>query len=64
MEWGKLRTLPIGEGNVDFDRFFDFIKKMEYNETFTVEATAFNNDGKIDIKMLNRCFEKIRKYIK
>ncbi len=64
MEWGKLKTLPIDEGHIDFDRFFDFINKvMKYDGTFTVEATAFNENGIVDIDMLNRCFFKIRQYI-
>lgn len=62
-EWGKLKTLPIGEGHVDFDRFFDFIRKTGYNETFTVEATAFGQDGAVDTEMLNGCFEKIRAFM-
>lgn len=59
-EWEKLKTLPIGRGNVDFDRFFDFIRKIGYDETFTVEATAFDWNGLVDTEMLNGCFDKIR----
>lgn len=63
MEWSRLKTLPSGKGHFDFYKFFDYIRKTGYNDTFTVEATAFGNDGKIDINMLNKCFEKIRRYI-
>lgn len=59
-EWPKLKTLPIGAGHVDFDRFFAFIRTIGYDETFTVEATAFDQSGVVDTKMLNRCFEAIR----
>lgn len=60
-EWGELRTLPIGQGHIDFDVFFKFIHKIGYTETFTVEATAFDNHGVIDIDMLNKQFAFIRK---
>lgn len=63
-EWGKLRTLPIGQGHVDFNRFFDFIDRIGYKGTFTVEATAFDSEGVVDIDMLNKQFEFIRKAVK
>lgn len=61
MEWSKLRTLPIGQGHIDFDRFFNFIKEKNYSGKYTVEATAFDKTGKVDFDMLNGCFEYIRK---
>ena len=62
MDWANLKTLPIGKGHIDFDTFFGFIHKVGYDDTFTVEATAFNKEGVVDVEMLNRCFEKIRGY--
>ncbi len=59
-EWDKLRTLPIGQGHVDFNRFFAFIRKIGYRDTFTVESTALREDGIIDIGMLNEQFNYIR----
>lgn len=59
MESAKLQALPIGAGHVDFERFFDFIRKSGYDGAFTVEATAFDKEGGIDTEMLNGCFEKI-----
>ena len=59
-EWEKLRTLPIGQGHIDFDRFFEFIHKIGYKGTFTLEATALDRNGVIDIDMLNKQFEFIR----
>lgn len=61
MDWANLKTLPIGSGHIDFDRFFDFIKSTGYKEMFTVEATAFDKEGNVDTRMLNDCFDKIRK---
>lgn len=60
MEWEKLRSLPIGEGNINFEEFFSFIHKIKYNDTFTVEATAFNKQGEVNTDMLNQCFNYIR----
>lgn len=65
MEWAKLRTLPLGEGHIDFGEFFRFIKKKNYSGDFTVEATAFDrNTGEVDTIMLNRCFDTIRSFYK
>lgn len=60
MEWGKLKTLPIGKGHVDFQAFFDFIHKIGYNDTFTVESTAFDAQGTVDFEMLNAQFRFIK----
>lgn len=63
LDWNNLRTLPIGRGHIDFDQFFEFIRRTGYDNAFTVEATAFNGEGIVDIQMLNECFEKIRQYL-
>ncbi len=63
MEWDKLKTLPIGRGNIDFVRFFDFLKEKNYKGNYTVEATAFLPDGDVDYDMLNQCFRNIKEYI-
>lgn len=64
MDFMNLKTLPVGAGTVDFDKFFQFVHKIHYDETFTVEATAFNQEGIVDIDMLNRCFTSLRNYLK
>ena len=63
MDWNNLKTLHIGEGKVDFDRFFGFIKSMDYKGDFTVEAAAYDSEGRIDFDVLNRSFDRIRKYL-
>lgn len=63
-EWAKLRTLPIGQGHVDFEKFFAFLKKIGYAGTFTVESTAFDSSGAVDTDMLNRQFDYIRNALK
>ena len=61
MEWAKLKTLPIGDGHIDFKKFFDFLGAQDYRGDFTVEATAFDRQtGEVDTDMLNRCFAAIR----
>ncbi len=64
MDWADLRVLPIGSGHVDFDGFFEKLAKYGYDGDYTVESTAFGKDGVVDTAMLNRCFGKIREYIK
>ena len=64
MEWSNLRTLSIGTGKVDFNRFFDFIKRICYKGDFTVEATAFDSEGVIDVDMLNEQFKYIREKLR
>lgn len=59
-DWKNLRTLPIGKGHIDFTQFFNYIQKIGYHDTFTVEATALHSDGSIDTDMLNGQFAYIR----
>ena len=61
-EWKKLRTLHVGEGNIDFDTLFRFINKSGYCGDFTVEATSYDQSGSVDFESLNRTFRKIREY--
>ncbi len=63
MDWGNLSTLHLGDGKIDFDRFFAFLNKNGYDGEFTVEATSFDNNGNIDFESLNRTFAMIRKKI-
>ena len=60
MEWSNLRVLPIGCGNVDFDAFFDFIKRKNYKGNFTLEATCFDQSGKILLDGLNKSIDIIK----
>ena len=62
-EWSKLKTLPIGRGNIDFEDFFSFIKKIGYDDTFTIEGTAFDKEGRVDFEVLNQCVNFIREHV-
>ncbi|MBP3568209.1 MAG: sugar phosphate isomerase/epimerase [Lachnospiraceae bacterium] len=64
MDWANLRTLPIGKGHVDFEKFFGFVKKTGYQGDFTVEATALDNTGAVDVEMLNEQFQRIRDFMR
>ena len=63
-DWTNLRVLHIGDGSVDFDRFFAFIKEIKYAGNFTTEATSFDQTGRVDIDRVNRTIDKIQNYIK
>lgn len=63
MDWANLRTLPIGAGNIDFERFFGFIKEIGYDDTLTLESTAFDSTGRINYDMLNTEVETVRSYL-
>lgn len=62
-DWANLKTLPMGKGKIDFDSFFEHVKKTGYDGTFTVESTAFNAEGVVDVQMLNDQFGQIRRYV-
>ncbi|MBP1547283.1 MAG: TIM barrel protein [Oscillospiraceae bacterium] len=63
MDWSNLRTLHLGEGQINFDDFFAYVKKIGYTGDFTVEATSVQTDGTVDINKLNADFLKIKGYI-
>lgn len=62
-DWENLRTLPVGRGHIDFDRFFAFVKSSGYNGTFTLESTAFNKEGFVDTDMLNLEIDTVKGYL-
>ena len=59
-DWSNLRTLPVGDGQIDFEKFFEFTDGTGYQGMYTVESTAFDKNGVVDAEMLNRQFAKIR----
>lgn len=64
MDWDNLKTLPINQGNINFDKFFQFVNKTQYDGDYTVEATAFSKDGSINFEMLNNSFKFIKNKLK
>ena len=63
-DWTRLKTLHIGDGQVDFERLFAFLGEINYRGDFTVEATSLGSDGVIDFDALNRDFARIREWQK
>lgn len=63
-DWEHLVTLPIGKGHVDFEKFFAFFKKHLKADTLTIESTAFDKNGIVDVKMLNDQVEYIKSKLK
>ena len=60
MDWSNLKVLAPGKGHIDFDRFYDFIEKTGYRDTFTFEATGFDQQGIVRTDMLNEQFADAR----
>lgn len=63
MDWSNLKVLAPGKGHIDFDRFFAFIGRTGYRDTFTFEATGFDQQGIIHTDMLNKQFSLARRYL-
>lgn len=62
-DWDHLRTLHPGEGSVDFDRLFAFLREIGYDGDYTVEATSFTQDGVIHWDKLDRTLRTVRGWI-
>ena len=62
-DWSHMEILPIGSGHVDFDTFFQKLFAYGYDGDYTVETTALDDNGNVDVDMLNKCFERIWEYI-
>ncbi len=60
MDWNDLRVLPPGKGHIDFDRFYAFIGRTGYRDTFTFEATGFDQQGTVHTETLNEQFAGAR----
>lgn len=64
MDWPNLTTLVMGDGKIDFQNFFRLVKETGYSGTFTTEASAYFEDGNVNVEKLNRQFRKIREYLR
>lgn len=62
-DWTCLKTLHIGDGQVDFDRLFRFVKNEGYGGDFTIESTSFDRSGIIDFNRMNRSIDAVRTYL-
>ena len=64
MDWSNLKVLSVGTGHIDFDRFFRFIAMNNYRGGFTLEATGFDRNGIVNIRMLNEQFDRARNFLR
>lgn len=65
MDWSRLRpVLHPGEGDVDFDYLANFLEKIHYAGSFTLEAGAKTETGGIDFEKLNKSLDFIYNIIK
>lgn len=60
MDWSRLKALPLGDGQIDFDRFFQNLKTQDYHGDVTMEATSRKADGSMDIDKMNYGLDYIR----
>ena len=63
MDWNNLKVLPVGEGHIDFSRFFSFIRETGYRGDFTLEATGFDRTGTVHFDVLNAQFSRVRELL-
>ena len=63
MDWSNLKVLPVGQGHIDFGRFFRFIRETGYEGDFTLEATGFDKTGTVHFDVLNDQFSQVRKML-
>jgi sugar phosphate isomerase/epimerase len=60
MDWNAMYPIyQPGEGDVDFDMFFDYLKKAGYDDSLTLEATSMLSDG-VNTEILNKSLNFIK----
>ncbi len=62
-DWSSIRALHLGEGQVDFEAFFENLARVGYEGDFTVEATSLEDNGTVRVDKMNRSLEKLRGYL-
>ena len=60
MDWANLKTLFIGDGQIDFIPFFETAGRWGYGGTLTCECTAVRQDGSVNIDRLNDSLDAVR----
>ena len=59
-DFSSLRTLHIGEGAVDFDRFFEGLAKVSYRGSMTLECTSMCADGTLTPEKMEESLLRVR----
>jgi len=57
-------TVPLGEGDVDFDLFFKTLDKISYNGSFILQTARGKDDIEVAKKYLRFVKQYIQKYLK
>lgn len=57
-------TVPLGEGDVDFDLFFKTLNKISYNGSFILQTARGKDDIEVAKKYLRFVKQYIQKYLK
>ena len=60
MDWPQFKTRHIGDGHVDFNSLFSYLKSISYQGHFTTEATSFDQAGTIDLNKLNHTLSLLK----
>lgn len=56
-----LRCYPFPrEGCIDFNRFFDMLKKLNYGGTLTLESSSLSKDGEVDYNKINNSLKYLK----
>lgn len=63
-DWNSLKTLHIGRGQVDFQAMIDCARRNGYRGDFTIEATSFDQSGRIHFDELNGSIGRLRALMK
>ena len=53
LEWTNLKVLPVGEGHIDFEKFFSFLKEKNYLIKSVILLTKQLIHGVLKLKTLN-----------
>lgn len=64
MDWAHMSARPLGQGHIDFGRFFEFVRGMGYAGDFTHEGTALAADGAVKYDQMNDSLRRIRAGVK
>lgn len=60
MDWAHLKTLFIGDGQIDFEPFFKTAGQYGFSGSLTCECTAMQPDGSVNISRLNDSLDAVR----
>lgn len=61
LDWANMRAKPLGQGHIDFERFFAFLRRIGYGGNCTYEASGVSPDGTIRMEEVTRSLEIIRR---